>query len=447
MMTRRDMMQVGAGLLATDQAAARGVRRGDVGSAGNPIANADQFAAELQAIRLLARPDVQAARRKVGFLFALAYGAEAPAAMKPSFEAAMDEYVFNYLLKGAASDAGHPRLVRTFMAPYRWCGRDVPGARMGGDNPDNCYRLAGIEHAGRYRLIATPAGVEAASATFTLVANYGTSKTVQTLDVEDIVRAADGGFEILIDADPTAGRMNHLRSSPETQFLFVRDTFGDWSRETPWRLRIERLDPAGVAPLDDDETARRAIAAMIDDVPLYYWFTRLNTGKPVNTLASPIASGELGGLTNQAGTQGWFRLADEEAMIVTLDPAGAAYCALSLVDWWYRSIDAGTTFSSLTNRQALANPDGSVTFVVSRHDPGAQNWVETGGRQELLVIARWQGLPRSTIGAGPRVVEARLVALSRIRETLGDGAAFVSGETRDQLRRDRQQAYARRAQV
>ncbi|MEJ0045246.1 MAG: hypothetical protein WDN04_03210 [Rhodospirillales bacterium] len=34
---------------------------------------------------------------------------------------------------------------------------------------------------------------------------------------------------------------------------------------------------------------------MVDDVPLYYWFTRLNTGKPVNTLASPIPSGALGG--------------------------------------------------------------------------------------------------------------------------------------------------------
>ena len=187
------------------------------------------------------------------------------------------------------------------------------------------------------------------------MANYGTSKTVQTLDADTAVRRPDGTFEILIDADAPDGRANHLRSSTDTKFLFVRDTFGDWSRETPYALRIERLNPAGAPPIDDDEAARRAITHMVDEVPLYFWFTRLNTGKPVNTLASPIPSGALGGLVNQAGTQGWFRLRDDEAMIVRLDAAGAAYCALSLVEWWYRSIDAETTISSLTNRQAAAS--------------------------------------------------------------------------------------------
>ncbi|MEJ0045245.1 MAG: hypothetical protein WDN04_03205 [Rhodospirillales bacterium] len=73
---------------------------------------------------------------------------------------------------------------------------------MGGDNPDNCYRLVGIEHTGRYRLTVTPRNAEPASTTFTLVANYGTSKTVQTLDADHAVRDADGGFQIDIHADP-----------------------------------------------------------------------------------------------------------------------------------------------------------------------------------------------------------------------------------------------------
>ena len=47
------------------------------------------------------------------------------------------------------------------------------------------YRLTGIEHTGRYRLTVVPRATEPASTTFTLVANYGTSKTIQTLGAEN----------------------------------------------------------------------------------------------------------------------------------------------------------------------------------------------------------------------------------------------------------------------
>jgi hypothetical protein len=426
----------------------RGPMQNAVGlvSNGNPIANADQVAAEDQVIRLWARPDVQATRRKVGFLFSLAYGAEAPAEMRPSFESAMDEYAVNYVFKAAASDAAHPRIVRCFMAAHRWFGRQVPGARMGGDNPDNCYRLTGIEHTGRYRLTVSPCATEPASTTFTLVANYGTSKTIQTLGAENTVRNADGSFHIDIDSAPGDGRANHLRSTPDTKFLFIRDSLADWASETPYALHIDRLNPPTCPPITDDEVASRAIAAMVDDVPLYYWFTRLNTGKPVNTLASPMPSGALGGLVSQAGTQGWFRLADDEAMIVRIDPAGARYTAFSLVDWWYRSIDTETIFSSLTTAQAHLNQDGTFTVIVSAHDPGVQNWVETGFRHEVLAINRWQSLPSSPVREGPKILRARLVPFARIRDEVGD-MPLVSVAERATQRSSRRAGYMRRIAV
>ncbi len=103
-----------------------GLLQGHFLSAQNPIANADQIAGEDQAMRLWARPDVQSARKRIAFLWGLAYGADAPTEMRPSFDAAIDEYAFNYVLKAAASDAGYPRILRTFMPAYRWFGRNVP---------------------------------------------------------------------------------------------------------------------------------------------------------------------------------------------------------------------------------------------------------------------------------------------------------------------------------
>src|SRR3546814_1073057 len=79
-------------------------------------------------------------------LFARGYGERSPAESRPLLAAFCEEYLNNWLFKAAASDAQHPRFVRDFMPAYRWHGNEVPGARTGGDNPDNCYRLAGIEH-------------------------------------------------------------------------------------------------------------------------------------------------------------------------------------------------------------------------------------------------------------------------------------------------------------
>jgi hypothetical protein len=118
----------------------------------NPIANADQMAGEEAALRLWSMPEIQAARHKAAFLWKLAYGTDVAPQDAQTFDSAMDEYAFNYVIKAAASDARHPRFVRNFVPPFHSFGREVPGARMGGENPDSCYRLAGIEHGARYEV-------------------------------------------------------------------------------------------------------------------------------------------------------------------------------------------------------------------------------------------------------------------------------------------------------
>lgn len=173
------------------------------------------------------------------------------------------------------------------MPPHQWEGRNLPGSRIGGDNPDN--RLIGIHPAKE-----KPAGPVPGSITFTLVANWGTSKTIQTIDYTELQKAPDGSFTIVIDDQPADGRRNHLRSRPDVKFLFIRDSLQDWSTQTPLDLAVRRIDPPDAAPLTDAQVADRAVTAMIDDVPLYYWFTRLFSGRPVNTMNAPVGSGAVG---------------------------------------------------------------------------------------------------------------------------------------------------------
>lgn len=416
-------------------------------SAVNPLANSDQMAGEEAALRLWAMPEVIAARQKAAFLWKLAYGTDVATDDWPTFAAAMDEYAFNYVIKAAASDAQHPRFVRDFMPAYEWFGRQLPGARMGGDNPDNCYRLAGVEHGARYELQGRVMSTPPRSATFTLVANYGTSVTVQTLDFGDVGVDAQGRFSVSIDADPADGRPHHLRTAPGTKFLFVRDSMEDWAGETPLALSIRRLSPVTAEPLSDAVMAARAAHRMLEEVPLYYWFTRLCSGRPRNSFEISAPSGALGGLVTQAGAQGRVHLADDEAAIITVDPAGAAYSGVVLHDVWFRTLPYWDRTTSLTRFASRAGADGHLTYVISNTDPGVHNWLDACGRRDLLLLYRWQGLPREPVRQGPAMSPLRVIKLRDLDKVLPADMHSLDSAGRERQRAARSSAFARRIAV
>lgn len=369
----------------------------------NPLANPDQFAAEADVRAMLETQEIKSAIAQVGNRFRLAYGTDTPADEESRFDMAMKEFVTNYTFKAAVCDGAYPRFTRNFMPAYQWNGAAVPGATMGGDNPDNCYRLAGIAHGGKYRITARPNGQEPSNTSFTLVGNFGTSVTIQTIENWQMKRESDGSFVITIDDQPAGNRSNHLTTAPHVKFLFVRETFDDWAHETSYTLEIERLDKVGTAPVSIEEKARRAAFRAVEDVPLYYWFQRLFTGVARNSIRPPENAGNMGGLVTQAGLQGNFTLAEDEVALIRANQAGAAYIAFQATDWWFRSIEANTRQSSLTRQQCVTDPDGGLSLVVARRDPGIANWMDVGDRATSLFMARWQGLPAIPVDGGPRI--------------------------------------------
>lgn len=160
-------------------------------------------------------PQIRAARDQAAQLWKGAHGVDVADGTMASFDGAMDSWVGNYLFKATAIDPAAPRFVRNFMPGYRWHGGDVPDARMGGDNPDNCYRLAGIAPGGRYEVRGRIVDRQPAHVSFTLVENWGTSVTVQTLELPGIAVDAKGGFAISIDDEPANGRANHMGARRE----------------------------------------------------------------------------------------------------------------------------------------------------------------------------------------------------------------------------------------
>ncbi|MFV0644841.1 MAG: hypothetical protein ACK5NN_10140, partial [Sphingomonadaceae bacterium] len=49
------------------------------------------------------------------------------------------------------------------------------------------------------------------------------------------------------------------------------------------------------------------------------------------------------------------------------------------------------------------DPDGGLSLVVARRDPGIANWMDVGDRATSLFMARWQGLPAIPVDGGPRI--------------------------------------------
>lgn len=409
----------------------------------NPLCNADQFAAEDEVRAMWDMPVIRDARAHAAQLWRVAYGEDVPAEAWAAFETAMDEYVANYLFKAAACDPAYPRFVRNFMAAHDGPGGPVPGARMGGDNVDNCYRLAAIAHGAGYVVRIMPVGVPPAHVSFTLVGNWGTSVTIQTIEYYDLERADDGSAAITIDDRPADGRRNHMMTAPNVKFLFVRDTMADWATETPLDLAIERVAGLPTAPLSIEEKAARAAFRLIEEVPLYYWFTRLFSARPINTLTDPGAVTGVGGLMKQASAMGRLQLKPDQAAIIRYDPAGAAYCALALHNWWFQSIDAGDRQSSLTAAMSHVGADGWVTCVACARDPGIVNWIDTTGLRDTLPLIRWQGLPGTSVRDGPRA-DMRIVAFDRLEGELPAGVERLDAEGRGGDLAARVVAYRRR---
>jgi hypothetical protein len=409
----------------------------------NPIANAGQFAAEPEVLEMWRRPETKAARDHAAQLWRVGHGCDVPDDVRGDFDAAMDSWVTNYLFKAAAMDPGQPRFVRNFMPAYSWDGRDVPDARMGADNPDNCYRLCGIAHGGRYRIEGRVPAPAPAHVSFTLVENWGTSVTAQTIELADLEIGPDGRLVITIDDLPADGRANHLTTTPRVKFLFVRDSLMDWAAETPLELAIERLDGEAGAPPALEARLEEALRRMREDVPLYYWFFRLSAGHEPNSMAPPLRTASVGGLVTQASSLGRLRLPPETAAIVRYDPAGAAYSSLNLAMWWYRSIDAHRRQSGLTTRMARPGTDGTVTCVVSARDPGIFNWIDTGGYRDLLPMIRWQGLPAQAVGGGPRHW-LEIVPFDELEARLPPDVARIGAGERDRQIAARRAAWNRR---
>lgn len=415
----------------------------------SPLATADQVTLDQRATRVDQAHPFPVARLQAKAAYRLAHGLPVSAEAEARLDQAIDELAFSAVQKAVNGDPLYPKVYWLNAPPHRWPGAAVQGGRYSYDNPDNIYRTIPIEGGSRYVLKGRRFNAGPTDVTFSLISNVNSQNTIAYLTGKDLVVGADGRYEITIDADPANGRINHIQSTSAARQLFVRNNLGDWNSETPDALTVERLGPPPArAPRGDAAVALEAWANLQESIIAYGvgalgLKTHLN---PVNTLSSPSTSSTLGTLVTQTSAFGHFKLAKDEALVITLRAGGAGYFVVPVTDPWMVSGDPIRRQTSLNNKQAVAESDGSYTFVVAAQDPGVHNWLDTEGRSEGTIMVRWQDLPAQPVDGGPQV-SARVVRLTDLAAALPADTRWTDATERAGLLARREAGYLRRTQL
>jgi hypothetical protein len=86
----------------------------------------------------------------------------------------------------------------------------------------------------------------------------------------------------------------------------------------------------------------------------------------------------------------YVQLEPGQALELELDPPPCRYWSAHLNNWWLESPEFRDGQSVCINdAQAVREPDGTVTMVVSAEHPGHDNWLDTKGRSEAVLLARY----------------------------------------------------------
>jgi hypothetical protein len=378
--------------------------------------------------------------------------------------AAIDEYAMAAAYQQQILNSNAPTVVMQVAPGHTWYGQTVGGSRILYDNPDTVYRFMGVNGASSYVIRGRFEGPMPADTTFSVLTGF-TGNTASVLTKDQLVLNADGSFTITADRNPANGRVNHLQLTNDSTLIATRNTLADWSTEVPMSLEIERiggppnslfsqLGGFAIPVLGPTVVGNPLLTTLVSLIPPLpglppvvrgvftavimalgiareATYMAVATTDPVtgeriapNVLKNPTRNAEF--LATQLQSAGYFQLADDEALVVTIDPGNAGYFVVPVTNDWTISKDYWNQQTSLNNAQALINDDlTTYTVVISKSDPGVANWVSTGGLNQGTISMRFQDLDPDAPNDLPTVA-SRVVKLNELDDVLPDGTVFYT---------------------
>lgn len=352
---------------------------------GHPVATPEQHAHELAALELTQHPVVRAAFRDVAETW---IGRAKPSeAMRERFAAAYEEVMFSAAVWSSNADPRRPKVTTITRLAHEVEGILIPGSRWGIDNPDSVYRVIPISGDEKYVIRGRVGEHRMTENYFTLWnANMG---TIDVVDGRRMEVAADGTYEITVDASPKNGRTNHITSTPEAHEFYIRDVLLDWSLDQPNEITIERLGGAPTTPaLTLDQQAEKTAAMMAHFADFTGKLSYGMSKSPANHFSLAWNSNQHGAMVGQVYVAGRFELEPGQAFVVDVSDGGAEYFTVPLGNLWGTTLDIYGSTGSLNKAQSKPNEDGTYTYVIGPENPGVHNWIDSNGLREGFLTLR-----------------------------------------------------------
>ena len=240
-----------------------------------------------------------------------------------------------------------------------------PYTKMGLDNPDALYFHSYLRDDAEY-VVTGRRGSTRDLSFQVLKGDYTPAEVPDSLTAFDdraLDIAADGTFGLRFGPPVPDPGPQYYTLAPGSSMLVVREVYSDWAAERRGTISIRRADRAGCAPPPEgvSRQAKRYGAAgkiLLSRLRTFLAFPEwFYLNLPVNTMTPPRRT--PGGLATQFSSAGHYRLAGDEAMIVTVPAAPrevAPYQGIQLGSMWYVSLDYINHQTSLTADQARGQP-------------------------------------------------------------------------------------------
>ncbi|KJZ70819.1 hypothetical protein HIM_09778 [Hirsutella minnesotensis 3608] len=365
--------------------------------------------------------------------------------MKHQLEVAVEELAFGFLQQAVNGDPASPKVYRV-IAPPRYdhqIGITVPGGRFGFDNPDCVYRIMPVSDAYSYVVHGKRTGVGASDITLSLH-NSITSKTLGLVVGKDIVVDNHGHFTITVNSS-AAALPTHLQSTSDTKLLLIRHNVGDWLVESLDELEVEliRRGVFAAEAISNDTIVSTARSSLRQNIPVAnFLLGKLTLSMPVNAMAQPSQSAGMG-LATQALVLSHYSLRQTEAMVLTVEAGPSTYWNLGVYSLWMVTENPRDRLVTLNNHQAIANNNGSYTFVLSATDPDIHNWLNTSEQGVGTIVARFQGLPLGGSALNHIRIWTHLSNLEDLHMILPSDVLYVSPQQRASQMAARARGYDR----
>ena len=311
-------------------------------------------------------------------------------------------------------------------------------------NPDNKYFAATISSDGVY-VIHGKRGTSASLEIQVGAGNPGYNEnltspiTVDQITGEKLNIRADGTFEIIISDTEPEGAENWLQNykgNLQANSILIRESFMDWEKEKGGTWYIERTDTSGQpnsnpSPKVVNAQYARASEYLINSTKGWVKFVdRLRANLASGNLSQPRPTQDGSGLPGQWNAAGFFTIASDDALIITVSNSKAKYQSIQIGDFWFNALDFYQRQTSLTAAQAQSDDQGEYRLVISAKDPGVTNWLDTSGTQNIFVFMRWQGMPECE---EPSAVHTKMVKFKELRKCLSDEPFFGPKKRQAQL--------------